>query len=219
MVLNIVYSDIDGRSTIVRLWSGLWDVFWGHAREHAGGNGAWALIGARPGIEGVSRYVSMNYSGDGTRRKVGPNQRSDIEGEIRNALDGGGGESYYGAGVAFVDGTAGAMSSWIPNVRMVDYMGWALQISLLAALGLATAVVLILRIAHGSGLKRKVSAREYLAGDSIELHYSRDIFLHTQTTQTRRSSDSSGSGGSSGGSSSSRSSSDSSIGSGSGRRF
>ena len=94
------------------------------------------------------------------------------------------------------------MSSLIPNVRMKEEIGSVLMISLPAALVLPLVVILILRIAHGFGVKRKVSARNYLVKDSVRLHYSRDVFLHTHTTRTERARDTDSGGGSSGGGSS-----------------
>ena len=190
--IKIVYSDIEGSRTLGALRSGLFNLF------YRGNNGI-LIIGSPPGIEKESRYVDATYYGHKTGRKIGLNQERDIERKIRDALDNNG--DYYGAGVAFVKETARAMSSLIPNVRMADEIGWALQVSLLTALGLPLLVVLILRIAHGFGMKRKISARNYLVRNSVKLYYSGDIFLHTHTTRTERVKDTD-SGGSSGGGSS-----------------
>ena len=200
--IQIVCSDMEGASTMSAFNYKLLKIFDGYAREHAGNNYVILCIGSPPGIDGESQYMKVEYSyfGDKTRRKIGSRSYI-IEDIARNAL--GNDKDYYGVCLAFVNETAKAMNSLIPNVRMADEIEWVLQISLLAALALPLAAALVMRINHGKGMKRKVSARNYLVYDSVKLHYSRDIFLHSHTTQSAKEQDSDSDSSSGGGSGSS----------------
>ena len=202
--LQIICSDIKGPYTLDAFQNRLSTVLDDYELGHANGNYSVLLIGSPTGIEGEDLYVGMSFSGDKIRRKIRYSLEWDIRIKIRNAV--GNDDSYYGACMAYVNDISKAVSSLIPNVNMVDEIDWALSISLLAAFAIPLAVVLILRLIHNFGLKRKISAHNYLVGDSIKLYFTSDIFLHTHTTQTKIVHDTDSGGSSSGGGGSSGSS-------------
>ena len=167
--------------------------------------------GHRRRVQGEDGFHVMLLSRDGRQvhRKIGPRQEGRILWGIENALITH--QSYYGVGNAFIDETSTALGSWVPNVQMVDRLPWSLSMSLISALALPGVIVVILRIIHGFGMKRKISAQNYLVGGSFKLNYARDVFIRTHTARTKipketSSSSGGGFGGSSGGGTSSGSS-------------
>ncbi|MDR1706002.1 MAG: TPM domain-containing protein [Clostridiales bacterium] len=168
---------------------------------HSGGKAVTLLIGRPPVAEGDWLYVFVDPSGTSVYRKMGANQTEELRGEVHWQIDVG--KDPYAAAVDFVNGSVRYLSSPIPNVKMIDDIGWAIKWSFLIAVALAALSLMVLRIMHGFGLKRRFSAVNYLNEATFKLHYSNDIFLHSHTSSSRRSKSSDSGSGSSGSSGSS----------------
>jgi uncharacterized membrane protein YgcG len=196
--LLIVLSDLSTRDTLDALRSGVY--------YSSDGNFVCLLIGAPPELKIEGQYVEIADYGRKTERKIGWNQRQFILDNVRRNIDSG---DYYAACEAFIADASEFLGSLIPNVKMVDELQWALLWSLLAAVALPAVVLCVIRLRHNAGMKKKISARNYLVGESLRLYYISDVFLHTHTTRSKKESKSdsgsSGSSGSSGGGTSSRS--------------
>lgn len=198
----IVLSEYSGTQTLDALRSQFWNAAYNNYEwEHSNGNFILLVIGSPPQSEGERQYFSTWYSGPKVHRKIGFRQEFAIYSELYYGLI-----TYkrgeYAACIAMLDTASTALGSLIPNVRMADEFGWAVQTGLIAGITLSLLTILVMFIMQRSGLKRKLSARNYLVNGSVRLNYSRDVFLYSHTTQRKIHTDSgSSSSGSSGGSS------------------
>ena len=197
----IAFSGYSTEKTLDAYTYGLWDALDDYIYAKTGA-GLTLVIGSPPETQGDVRYIRVDTHGREVYRKIDYDRAEDIENKVFLAVSS---SDPYAAAQAFIYEAARYLNSPIPNVRMVDEIGWALGWSLLAAVAVAALIVLILRIMHGVGMKREYSAGNYLVGSTFRLHYGRDIFLHTHTSRTSRSKDSGSGSGSSGGGHSSRS--------------
>lgn len=197
--LMVVLSEYDTERTLSAFKNMFNEAVYNYHRDNTDGNYVILYVGKSPAMLYDWQYISVNFGGSKVYKKIGYNQENKIWSQVysETVING----DYYAASLAFVNETAKALGSFVPNIRMIDDMGWVLKIGALMALVLSAVVLLILRIAHGFGLKREMSAANYLVGDSLQLHYIKDVFLHSHTSQTARSDDSSSGGGGSSGSS------------------
>ncbi|MDR2528753.1 MAG: TPM domain-containing protein [Synergistaceae bacterium] len=200
--LLIVLSGLSARDTLYAFESGIYGSFSDYERDRSDGNFVCLLIGAPPKLKIEEQYVAVRDYGKKTERKIGGNQRWDIQKNIDRALGKG---DYYAACGVFIDDVSKFLGSPIPNIKMADELEWALLCSLLAAAALPVIVLLVLRLTHNAGMRKKISARNYLVGGSLRLSYISDVFLHTHTSRSKKERKSNSGSGSSRGGTSSRS--------------
>ncbi len=162
------------------------------------------ILHSPPEVEGDSLDADLYLMGTRPYDKLGDQAQSEIRYAAAAAAQSG---DYQLACEQYVAIASKALNSWIPKAVMASDFPKILARSFLLAVIIGFLVVIILRIAHNFGGKRKVSAGDYLAENSLSIYYSNDLFVSTHTTQRKIESESSSGGGSSssGGGHSSRS--------------
>ena len=152
-----------------------------------------------PDVVGELPMVSVDYGGRRAINKLGTSARFDIRYAAESEILSNG--NYAAVGEAFVRRASKALKSPVPKAEMSEMFVQIVTAGLIYAFILGALTVLILRISHGSGAKRKVSAQSYLVKSSVSLHYSSDRFVSSHTTSVLIETDSSSSIGGGGGSS------------------
>lgn len=163
------------------------------------------ILHSPPEVEGDSLEADLYLKGTRPHDKLGDQAQSEIRSAVAAAVQSG---DYQLACEQYVSIASKALNSWVPKAVMARDFPKILSRSFLFAVIIGFLVVLILRMVHNFGGKRKVSAGNYLKENSLSIYYSNDLFVSTHTTQRKIETESSsggGSGGSSGGGHSSRS--------------
>ena len=170
------------------------------------------IVSGPPEIRDEVAVTSLYCGGRRPINKIGTVARSGIDNDVRWAVNERG--DYQEAAEAFVRISSKALKSFFPKATMEENLNSLLLTGLIAAFLIPAITILIMRILHNFGLKRKVSARSYFVRGSLLLHYKSDRFVSTATTRISIESNSGsgshgggfggGGGGSSGGGHSSR---------------
>jgi uncharacterized membrane protein YgcG len=151
-------------------------------------------IGGQPEVEGEYRQVKLYTRGQKVWDKVDYSAEFDIEQTVQNAFEQSG--DYLSACLQYVGLSSKYLGSIIPDINMIRTFPQNVLISFIGALVIAAIILLVLRIKHNKGLKKELTAQNYLKSNSLRLDHSTDTFLHTHTSQTRIERDSSSGGGS-----------------------
>jgi uncharacterized membrane protein YgcG len=160
-------------------------------------------VGIPPDVEGDEPAALLSRNGSLAYDKIGYDAYSEIISAANLAVSVG---DYETVCTQYVNLASKALGSWVPKAVMAERFPVIIWLSLLVSLCAGLITIIILCLLHGHGMKRKVPARNYLAEESLALHYSSDRFISTHTAKRKIENESESGGGHSGSSGSGHSS-------------
>ena len=157
----------------------LTDLRWGVRRIYPDSDFVLLVIGAPPELKSREQTVKTMHFGRKAERKMSYDRRLVIENNLREILKD---DDYYSVSRVFIESMSKRLGSWIPNVKMVDYLVWVLIGSALTAGVLSKIILWCIRSEHNAAISKPVLARDYFVNDSLELNYISDVFVSSHTT-------------------------------------